>query len=130
MLRKSRVLLGSCASGNQCSRVHPLVVDQHVEVEVDFLVHRDFEFFAGEAADVANFARALADEHPLVAVVGREDDGFDVDEGRAGVAGAVFDLLDFHRGRVRDFVVGLEIEFFADEFSDPEFMGDVGGLAG
>ena len=49
-------------------------------------------------------------------LVRRKNDGFDVHEGLARLVFAVFDLLDLDRGRVRDFLVGLEVKFFADEF--------------
>src|SRR5207245_1955255 len=110
--------------------LHPILIHQHVEVEEDFLVHGDFEFFAGETADVFDLPRALADEHALVTLVGGEDGGFDVDERLAGLVFAVFDGFNLDRGGVWDFLVGLEVKFFADEFGDPEFVGDVGDLTG
>ena len=110
--------------------VHPVFVDEDVEVEEDFFVHGHFEFFAGETADVANLAGALTDEHALVPVVGGEDVGFDIDERLAGLVFAVFDGFYLHGGGVRNFLVGFEIKFFADEFGNPEFVGDVAGLAG
>src|ERR1043166_2349184 len=81
--------------------LHPILIHKHVEVEEDFLVHRDFEFLAGEAADVFDLACALTDEHPLMPVVGGEDGGLDVDEGVAGLVLSVFDNLDLDGRGVR-----------------------------
>src|SRR5882724_11190663 len=71
------VMMGSGRTGVQLLRksIHPLVVDQHGEVEEDFLVHGDFEFFAGGGTNVPDPPGALPDEHALMAVVGRQDGG-------------------------------------------------------
>src|ERR1039458_5586398 len=108
--------------------IHPLVVDQDGEVEEDFLVHGNFEFFAGGGTDVPDHPGALADEHALVAIVGRQDGGFDVHEWFPLLVFAVFHLVDNHRRRVRNLLVGLQVKLLANEFTDPEFVGDIGHL--
>ena len=109
--------------------VHPLIIHQHVEVEEDFLIHGDFEFMAGGAADVLDLPRTLANEHALMTLVSGENGSFDVEDRFTLPVFAIFDLFDLDGGRVGDFLRGLEVQLFADEFGDPEFVGDVGDLA-
>src|ERR1017187_10051870 len=108
--------------------IHPLVVDQYVEVEEDFLVHGDLEFFAGGGTDVPDHPGTLSDGHALMAVVRRQDGGFDVHERFPLLIFTVLNLVDNYRRRVRHLLVGLQVKFLANEFTDPKFVGDIGHL--
>ena len=110
--------------------IHPVLVHEHVEVEEDLLIQGDFEFAAGGAADALDPLGVLADEHALVAFVGGEDDGLDVDEWLALLVLAVLHQLDLHGGGIGNLLAGLEVNLFANDFGDPELVGGVGDLAG
>jgi hypothetical protein len=108
-------------------------VDADLEFEADAFAEDRFQFPAGGAADVANAGAAGADEHAFVAFLGDQEVGFDVQDrvgsGFGGGARAFLGDVDAHGGAVGHFLLGLEVDLFADDLADPEGEAGVGDFA-